>query len=102
MFTARSLDAHGVELQEFKRVGAAIIAQREFRPELLWPRDVAHVFDEGEADRVVRSGVPDADVVASLGDVLDGAVLAFTSVLEGHASVLRRPLDLLAAFVGQR
>jgi hypothetical protein len=25
MFTARSLDAHGVELQEFKRVGAAIV-----------------------------------------------------------------------------
>jgi hypothetical protein len=52
----------------------------------------------GVVDRV--SGGP--DVLASLADVVDGAVMIFTMALEGDARVLQSAMDDLAAGIPAR
>jgi hypothetical protein len=52
---------------------------------------------ESETPEVVDRVSGGSDVLASLADVVDGAVMIFTTALKGDACVFRSALDDLAA-----
>jgi hypothetical protein len=57
---------------------------------------------ESEAPRVVDELPGNLDVLASIADVIEGAVIIFSVALEGDTCVVRSALDDLAAGLSTR
>jgi hypothetical protein len=97
LISTRGLDGDDVELEEFDGVGGPAIARGDVRLELVRLDHVALLASESETPGVVDwlSGGP--NVLASLADVIDGAVMIFMTALEGDACVFRSAMDDFAA-----
>jgi hypothetical protein len=102
LISTRGLDDDDVELEEFDGVGGPVIALADVRLELVRPDHVALLASESKTLGVVDRVFGGPDVLASLADVVDGAVMIFTTALEGDACVFRSAMDDLAAGLSVR
>jgi hypothetical protein len=93
----RGLNGGDVELEELDRVGSPVITRADVRPELVRPDHIALLTNEIEAPGVVDELPSNRDILASIADVVEGAVMIFSVVLEGDECVFRSALDDLAA-----
>jgi hypothetical protein len=93
----RGLDGDDVELEEFNEVSGPIVTHADVQLELVRPDHIALLASESKAPGVVDSVPGGLDVLASLADVIDGAVMIFAAALKGDACVFRSVLDDLAA-----
>jgi hypothetical protein len=75
---------------------------RLVRPELVRPDHVELLASESEAPGVVDELPSNLDVLASITDVIEGAVMIFSAALEGDACVFWSVLDDLAARLSAR
>jgi hypothetical protein len=97
LISTRGLNGDDVELEKLDGVGGPIITRVNVRPELIKLDHVALLASESEAPGVVDKLPSDLDVLASFVDVVKGAVMIFSTVLEGDACVFWSELDDLAA-----
>jgi hypothetical protein len=94
LISTHGLNGNNVELEELDGVGRPIITRADVRPELVRPDHVALLASESEASRVVDELPSNPDVLASIGDVVEGALMIFSAVLEGDACVFWRALAI--------
>jgi hypothetical protein len=93
----RGLNSDDVELEELDRVGNPIITRANVWPKFIGPDHVALLANEGEAPEVVDELPRNLDVLASIADVVEGAVIIFSVALEGDVCVFQSALyDLIA------
>jgi hypothetical protein len=97
LVSMHGLNGDDVELEKLDGVGGAIIMRADVRLELVKPDHIALLASKSKTPRVVDRVPGDLDVLASLADVVDGAVMIFAVALEGDACVFRSALDNLAA-----
>jgi hypothetical protein len=103
LISTRALDGDDVELEEFDRVGGPVIARGDVWLELVRSDHVALLTSESETPGVVDWLPGGPDVLASLADIIDGAVMIFTTALKGDASVFRSAMDdFVAGFPARR
>jgi hypothetical protein len=93
----RGLDGDDVELEELDGVGGPIVLRADVRLELVRPDHIALLANESKAPGVVDRVPGGLDVLASLADVIDGAVMILAAALKGDTCVFRSALDDLAA-----
>jgi hypothetical protein len=93
----RGLDGDDVELEEFDGVGGLVVTRANVWHELVRLDHIALLVSESKAPGVVDRVPGGLDVLASLADVVDGAVMIFVAVLMGDTCVFRSALDDLAA-----
>jgi hypothetical protein len=93
----RGLDGDDVELEEFDGVGGPVVTHADVRLEVVRPDDVALLASESKTPGVVDGVAGSPDVLASFADVIDGAVMILTVVLERDVCIFRSVLDDLAA-----
>jgi hypothetical protein len=91
------MNGNDVELEKLDVVGGSVATRADVWPEFVRPDNLALLPSEGKAPGVVDRLPGDLDVLASLTDVVDGAVMIFTATLEGDASIFWSVLDDLAA-----
>jgi hypothetical protein len=96
LISTRSLDCDDVELEEFDGVSGPVVTRAYVRLELIRPDHIALMASEIKAPGVVDRVPRGLDVLASLADVVDGAVMIFAAALKGDACVFRSVLDDLA------
>jgi hypothetical protein len=75
---------------------------RRCPPKLIRPDHVALLASEGEASKVVDELPRNLDVLASIANAVEGAVMIFFAMLEGDACVFWSTLDDLAAGLSAR
>jgi hypothetical protein len=75
----RNLDGDDVELEEFDRICGPVVTRADVWLELVRPDDVALLASEGKTPGVVDRDAGGPDVLASLADVIDGAIMIFVS-----------------------
>jgi hypothetical protein len=83
----RCLDGDDVELEELNGVGGPVITRADVRPEHVRPDHVALLASERKAPGVVDELPSNLDVLASIADVIEGAVMIFSAALEGDVCV---------------
>jgi hypothetical protein len=92
-----SLNGGDIDLEKLDGVGGAIITRANIWLELVRPDHIALLASKSKTPGVVDRVPSDLDVLASLTDVIDGAVMIFVAPLEGDTCVFRSMLDDLAA-----
>jgi hypothetical protein len=97
LISTRGLDGDDVELEEFDEVGGPVVTRTDVRLELVRPDHIALLADESKAPGVVDRVPTGLDVLASLTDVVNGAVMIFTAAFKGDVCVFCSALDDLAA-----
>jgi hypothetical protein len=97
LISTHGLDGDDVELEEFDGVSGPVIARVDIQLELVRPDHIALLASESKAPGVVDRVPRGLDVLASLADVVDGAVMIFAVALKGDACVFWSALDNLAA-----
>jgi hypothetical protein len=97
LISTRGLNGDNVELEEFDGVGGPVVTRADVQLELVRPDHIALLASESKAPGVVDRVPGGLDILASLADVVDGAVVVFAAALEGDACVFRSALDDLAA-----
>jgi hypothetical protein len=97
LISTRGLDGDDVELEKLDGVGGPIITRTDVRLELVRPDHITLLASESKAPGVVDRVPTGLDVLASLADVVDGAVMIFAAALKGDACVFQSALDDLAA-----
>jgi hypothetical protein len=97
LIPTRGLDGDDVELEEFDGVCGPVIMRTDVRLELVRPDHIALLASESKAPEVVDRVPEGPDVLASLADVADGAVMIFAAALKGDACVFQSALDDLTA-----
>jgi hypothetical protein len=97
LISTRGLNDDDVELEELDGVGSPIITRADVWPKLVRPDHVALLASESEAPKVLDELPRNLDVLSSVTDVVEGAVMIFSAALEGDACVFRSALDDLAA-----
>jgi hypothetical protein len=93
LISTRGLDGDDIELEEFDGVSGPIVTLTDVRLELVRPDHIALLASESKAPGVVDRVPGGLDVLASLADVVDGAVMIFAAMLKGDACVFRSTLD---------
>jgi hypothetical protein len=102
LISTHGLNNDDVELEELDGVGGPIIMRVDVRPEFVRPDHIALLASESEAPGVVDELPGDLDVLASFGNVVEGAVIIFSAALEGDACVFWSTLDDLAVGLSAR
>jgi hypothetical protein len=97
LVSTRGLNGDDVELEKLDGVGGAVITRADIRLELVRTDHIVLLATKCKTPEVVDRVPGDLDVLASLADVVDGAVMIFAAALEGDACVFRSALDDLAA-----
>jgi hypothetical protein len=97
LISTRGLDGDDVELEELDRIGGPIVLRANVQLELVRPDHIALLANESKAPGVVDRVPGGLDVLASLADVVEGAVMIFAAVLKGDTCIFRSALDDLAA-----
>jgi hypothetical protein len=97
LISTHGLDGDDVELEEFDGIGGPVVARADVQLELVRPEHVALLASERKTPGVVDGVSGGPDVLASLADVVDGAVMIFMMALEGDACVFWSAMDDLAA-----
>jgi hypothetical protein len=97
LISTRSLNGNDVELEELNRVGGHVIMRADVRPILVRPDHVALLASKSEAPGVVDELPTNLDILASIANVIEGAVMISSVALEGDACVFWSALDDLAA-----
>jgi hypothetical protein len=97
LVSTHGLDYDDVELEKLDGVGGPIITRADVWPELVRPDHIALLASKSKTPEVVDRVPGDLDVLASLTDVVDDAVMIFAVALEGDTCVFRSALDNLAA-----
>jgi hypothetical protein len=82
-----SLDGDDVELEEFDRVGGPVVMCADVWLELIRPDHIALLASESKAPGVIDRVPRGLDILASLTDVVDGAVMIFAAVLKGDVCI---------------
>jgi hypothetical protein len=91
------LDGDNIELEELDGVGGPIVTHADDRLELVRPDHIALLASDSKAPGVVDRVPTGLDVLASLVDVSDGAVMIFAEALKGDVCVFQSALNDLAA-----
>jgi hypothetical protein len=97
LISTLGLDDDDVELEEFDGVSGPVVMRTDVQLELVRPDHIALLASESKAPGVVDRVPGGLDVLASLTNVVDGAVMIFAAALKGDACVFRSALDNLAA-----
>jgi hypothetical protein len=87
LISTRGLNGDDVELEELDGVESPIIMRADVQPELVRPDHVALLASESETPGVVDELPNNLDILASIADVVEGAVMIFLVALEGDACV---------------
>jgi hypothetical protein len=102
LISTRGLNGDDIELEELEGVGGPIITRADVWPEFVRPDHVELLASKSEAPEVVDELPGDLDVLASFADVVEGAIMIFSAVLEGDACVFWSALDDLVAGLSAR
>jgi hypothetical protein len=97
LISTHGLNSDDVELEEFDEVCSPVVMCADVWLELVRPDHIALLVSESKAPGVVDRVPGGLDILASLTDVVDGAVMIFTAALKGDACVFQSTLDDLAA-----
>jgi hypothetical protein len=97
LVSTRGLNSDDVELEKLDGVGGAVITRADIRLELVRLDHIALLASRSKTPGIVDKVPGDLDVLASLADVVDGAVMIFAAALEGDACVFWSALDNLTA-----
>jgi hypothetical protein len=97
LVSTRGLNSEDVELEKLDGVRGAVITRADIRLELVRPDHIALLASKSKTPGVVDRVPGDLDILASLADIVHGAVMIFAAALEGDTCVFRSALDDLAA-----
>jgi hypothetical protein len=92
----RGLNGEDVELEKLNGVGGPVIMRADVRPELVRLDHVALLASESEAPGVVDELPSNFDILASITDVVEGAVMICSAMLNGDACIFWSVLNDLA------
>jgi hypothetical protein len=87
LISTRGLDGDDVELEELDGVAGPVIKRADVQPKLVRPDHAALMASESKAPRLVDELPRKLDILDSIADVVEGAVMIFSAALEGDACV---------------
>jgi hypothetical protein len=81
LISTRGLDGDDIELEELDGVGGPVVTRTDVRLELVRPEHIGLLASESKAPGVVDRVPTGLDILASLADVVDGAVIILAAAL---------------------